>query len=134
MQVVDTNILARFFIDDPNDIESQKQKAQAVDVMMQPIHIPVTVMLEFEWVMRGFYQLPKDDIARIFEVLLACRTIDIENRNEITQSVTLFQQGIDFADALHITRTQNIGEILTFDKKFFTKASQQALSIQLIRQ
>lgn len=34
MQVVDTNILARFFIDDSNDIESQKQKAQAVDVML----------------------------------------------------------------------------------------------------
>lgn len=133
MKVVDTNILARFFIDDPNDAESQKQKADIIEIMTQSIHIPITVILEFEWVMRGFYKLPKDEILKIFQILLSYDNIDIESHHYVKTAVELFEQGFDFADAIHISRSQKMGGMLTFDKQFFNKANRAALDIELVK-
>lgn len=45
MRVIDTNILLRFFIDDPDDAESQKQKPIAERILSNPSFIPLTVIL-----------------------------------------------------------------------------------------
>jgi hypothetical protein len=54
MIAVDTNILARFYCDDP---ESKRQRPLARRVMIESpaVFVPLTVVLEFEWVMRGLY-------------------------------------------------------------------------------
>lgn len=129
MKVIDTNILARFFINDPDDSEAQKQKNRAIRILSEPVYIPITVLLEFEWVMRGFYKLPQNTIASIFDILLSYEHIDIEDENNVSQALTLFKQGFDFADAIHLTRTQMIGTLVTFDNKFYKKANQQQFSI-----
>ena len=58
MIAVDTNILARFYCDDPDDPEAARQQIVAKRVMVESeaIFVPLTVILEFEWVMRGFYE------------------------------------------------------------------------------
>ena len=59
MIAVDTNVLARFYCDDPDDPESVKQRPRARKAMggSSAIFVPVTVILELEWVMRGFYEV-----------------------------------------------------------------------------
>jgi predicted nucleic-acid-binding protein len=57
MKAIDTNILARFFIDDADDVQASQQRPIAIRILSQAVYVPITVILEFEWVMRGFYKL-----------------------------------------------------------------------------
>jgi predicted nucleic-acid-binding protein len=54
---IDTNILARFYVDDPNDPEAVKQRpiARRILTESEQIFVPLTVILELEWVLRAFY-------------------------------------------------------------------------------
>jgi len=51
MKFLDTNVLARFFIDDPDDAQATRQRPVAVAALSEPSIVTVTVLLEFEWVM-----------------------------------------------------------------------------------
>ena len=55
MIAVDTNILARFYCDDPDDLEARRQRPRARRIILQStaIFVPLTVVLELEWVMRS---------------------------------------------------------------------------------
>jgi predicted nucleic-acid-binding protein len=50
MIAVDTNILARFYCDDPDDPEAARQRPRARRAMIDSpaIFVPLTVVLEFE--------------------------------------------------------------------------------------
>jgi predicted nucleic-acid-binding protein len=63
---VDTNVLARFYCDDPDDPEAATQRERARRLMLESpaIFVPLTVVLELEWVMRGFYDLPPEAATR----------------------------------------------------------------------
>ena len=67
MNAVDTNVLARFFINDADDREAARQRPAAIAALSSAVFVPVSVILEFEWVMRGFYELSRKDIQRVFE-------------------------------------------------------------------
>ena len=69
MNAVDTNVLARFFINDEDDREAARQRPAAIAALSDAVFVPISVILEFEWVMRGFYALPRKDIQRVFESL-----------------------------------------------------------------
>ena len=54
MKSLDTNVLARFFVDDPDDAEAAKQRPAAIEALAERCFVSVTVLLELEWVLRGF--------------------------------------------------------------------------------
>ena len=58
MIALDTNILARFYVDDPGDSEAVKQRpiAFAIITKLPDLFVPLTVILELEWVLRAFYR------------------------------------------------------------------------------
>lgn len=60
-----------------------------------------SVMLEFEWVMRGYYHFEADEIVTVFKHLLASPQVTLEDRNVVEQAIDSFEQGLDFADSLH---------------------------------
>ena len=62
MRALDTNVLARFFVDDADDAQAAKLRPAAVAALSERSFVSVTVLLELEWVMRGFYELPKRDM------------------------------------------------------------------------
>lgn len=70
MKSLDINVLARFFVDDPDEHEAKRQRPAAVIGMSEPAMVTVTVLLEFEWVMHGFYGLPREDISRVLRALV----------------------------------------------------------------
>lgn len=100
-------------------------------ILSNACFIPLTVILEFEWVMRGFYKLSKSQIAQIFKILFAYSHIYIEDKNAVIKAVELCEQGMDFADALHLCHTPNYQGIITFDNKFYKKATQFGFNIEL---
>jgi predicted nucleic-acid-binding protein len=122
MKAVDTNVLARFFINDEDDREAAKQRPAAINAMSDAVFVSLTVILEFEWVMRGFYELSRKDIQRIFESLCGLGNVQIEDRSVVLKAMNDYQLGLDFADALHLSRANFCSAFLSFDQSLKKRA------------
>ncbi|MEN9315014.1 MAG: hypothetical protein RIS35_1407 [Pseudomonadota bacterium] len=127
MKAVDTNVLARFFIDDPDDPQAAKQRPAAVAALSERAFVPVTVILELEWVMRGFYELPRQDISRVLRALAGIEHVTLEDRDAVLATLDAFDEGLDFADALHLARSARASGFRTFDKRLARRAKGLAL-------
>lgn len=125
MKGVDTNVLARFFVDDPEDSESRRQRPAATRVMSGPVFVSTTVLLEFEWVLRGFYGLTLRQVGDVFRALCSLDNVSLEDREVVLQALEWHAAGMDFADALHAEGCRARCEaFVTFDKKLARKARQ----------
>ena len=118
MIAVDTNVLARFYCDDPSDPEARKQRPAARRVMTESsaLFVPLTVVLELEWVMRGFYELVPDQVCSVIEHLLGMPDVTVERWELVKDATDLHRAGIDFADALHWTASRGCESFVSFDK------------------
>jgi len=127
MIAVDTNVLARFYCDDPDDPESRKQRprARAVMVNSPAIFVPSTVVLELEWVMRGFYELPPESFCAAIEHLLGMPHVTVERWDAVKDAIDLHRRGIDFADALHFTSSAACSAFVTFDDRKFVRRARR---------
>ncbi len=128
MRALDTNVLARFFIDDADDAQAAKQRPSAVAALSERAFVAVTVLLELEWVMRGFYGLPPTDISRVLRSLSSIEHITLEDRGAVLMALDTFDKGLDFADALHMARSSRASGFATFDKRLAKRAKSLALS------
>ena len=128
MRALDTNVLARFFIDDADDAQAAKQRPSAVAALSERAFVAVTVLLELEWVMRGFYGLPATDISRVLRSLSSIEHITLEDRGAVLMALDAFDKGLDFADALHMARSSRASGFATFDKRLAKRAKGLALS------
>ena len=128
MRALDTNVLARFFVDDADDAQAVKQRPAAIAALSERSFVSVTVLLELEWVLRGFYELPTRDIAGVLRALASIRHITLEDRDAVLMAVEAFDKGIDFADALHVARSSRASEFATFDRRLARRAAALALA------
>ncbi len=128
MNALDTNVLARFFINDEDDSEAAKQRPAAIAALSCTVFVPVSVILEFEWVMRGFYELARKDILRVFESLCGLENVQVEDRGIVLTALNAYQQGLDFADALHLARADFCSTFLSFDQRLKKRANAAGLS------
>lgn len=80
MIAVDTNILARFYCDDPDDAEAVRQAPIARAIMRDStaLFVPLSVVLELEWVMRGFYRLPSSCFCAALDHLLGMPHVTVD--------------------------------------------------------
>ena len=127
---LDTNILARYYIQDKADTEAKKQHKSARKLIEsgKPLMACKTVILEFEWVMRGYYQFTSSDVGAVFQHLLSLEHVTLEDRESINQAIAIFELGFDFADALHHTSYKDCIHIASFDdKKFARRAKRMGL-------
>ncbi len=130
MNALDTNILARYYISDPEDSEAERQRRVATWLFAEgsPCFVPRTVVLELEWVMRGVYKRPGADFAAALAHLLGIAHVAVEDRDQIEHALRLFKLGFDFADALHHAASHGCAAFLTFDSRTLVKrASRHAL-------
>ncbi|HPY39975.1 MAG TPA: type II toxin-antitoxin system VapC family toxin [Thiolinea sp.] len=120
---LDTNILARYYVDDADDAEAQKQQLAAKKLFEsgQDLKVSKTVMLEFEWVLRGYYRFDVDEIVSVFQNLMSQTHIDIEAREEVEQAIAGLEDGLDFADALHHANYQDCEAMASFDDRKFAR-------------
>jgi len=127
MIAVDTNILARFYCDDPDDPEAAKQRPHARRVMLDSpaIFVPLTVMLEFEWVMRGFYEVAAATFCETVDHLLGMPRVTIDRWEAVKDAVDLHRKGLDFADALHWACSKTCSRIVTFDDRGFVRRAKR---------
>ncbi len=120
MHAVDTNILVRLLTqDDP----AQAALARQVFAETAVIHIPVTVFLETEWVLRYSYDFGAVEIADALRKVLALPNIQTAAPEALRTALESLAQGLDFADALHLALSPTESIMLTFDRSFARKAA-----------
>jgi len=134
LRALDTNVLARFFIDDADDAQVARQRPAAVAALAERSFVSVTVLLELEWVMRGFYELPAREISRVLRALAGINHVTLEDRDAVLMAIDAFDKGIDFADALHMARSSRASGFATFDQRLAKRAKSLALapSVELL--
>ena len=128
MRALDTNVLARFFVDDADDAQAAKQRPAAVAALSERSFVSVTVLLELEWVMRGFYELPVREISRVLRALASIEHVTLEDRDSVLAALDAFDKGLDFADALHIARSSRASGFGTFDQRLAKRGKGLALA------
>lgn len=127
MIAVDTNILARFYCDDPDDPQSKRQRPLARRVMIESpgVFVPLTVILEFEWVMRGFYEAEPESFCEAVLHLLGMPHVTVERWEAVKDALELHRRGFDFADALHWTCSATCERLVSFDDRRFVRRARR---------
>jgi len=115
---IDTNIIVRFLT---RDDESQFQKSHAL-FENHNIFIADTVILESEWVLRYAYKFEASSISEALTKLFGLPNVYLSNTTLISQALQWHKQGLDFADALHLSQSQQYNQLFTFDNKFIKKS------------
>lgn len=131
MIALDTNILARFYVDDPEDPEAARQRPLAFRILSESprLFVPLTVILELEWVLRAFYGFTAEDFARVVRHLLGLPNVMVEEWPRINDALAWHRQGLDFADALHLQASGHCTAMLSFDyRRFARRASSLGVS------
>jgi predicted nucleic-acid-binding protein len=123
MITVDTNILARFYVDDPTDPDARRKRPAARHVMESGagVFVPITVVLELEWVTRALYDFGTDAFSRVIEHLVGLPNVTVEDWPSVLDAIALHRQGLDFADALHLARSTRCDQLVTFDDRRFAR-------------
>lgn len=114
MIAVDTNVLVRFLT---RDDEDQFQLALAL-IERENIHVPDTVWLETEWVLRFAYGYKPDAVVTAFRGLLGLPQVRVTDATRLLDAIAWHEKGLDFADALHLAASQETEALATFDKPF----------------
>lgn len=127
MIALDTNILARFYVDDPGDPEAAKQRPIAYEIFTTSpsLFVPLTVVLELEWVLRAFYRFDAAQVIQVMTHLLGLPNVNVEEVDRITAALGLLEQGLDFADALHLAGSRHCETLYTFDDCRFARRAQR---------
>lgn len=118
MIAIDTNVIVRLLT---RDNEEQFQKASALFIKYD-IFIPETVILETEWVLRYTYNFTPAAICDAFIKTFGLPNVKIQRPDIIAHAIDLTQQGLDFADALHLSLSKECKQFATFDTAFIRKA------------
>lgn len=134
MKALDTSVLARFFVDDPDDAEAAKQRPAAIAALGERSFVSVTVLLELEWVLRGFYDLPAKDVSRVLRALTRIEHLTLEDRDAVLTALDAFDKGLDLADALHLARSARAAGFVTFHQRLAKRAKALRLTppVQLL--
>jgi predicted nucleic-acid-binding protein len=124
---LDTNVLARYYIDDEADAQAQRQRQAARRLVEsgQPLMVCLSVILELEWVMRGYYGFASGEVVSVFRHLIEQPHITIENRDAVDRAISNCEVGIDFADALHHASYGSCDRVATFDDRKFARRAKK---------
>lgn len=117
MIAVDTNAVVRFLVaDDP------RQSARARDVFAaEQVFIPDTVILETAWVLAYSYELDRAAIAAGLRRLFGLANVHTRDAAETALVLDWYDNGLDFADALHLAQSAHCTRMLTFDSRFVAR-------------
>ena len=110
---LDTNLLVRLLTGD--DPEQARRVADLIDAS-PACFVPITVVLELEWVLRGAYRLERGAVIAALEGLMAIRQVHLEQEDLVRQALAWHQQGLEFADALHLLRSEGCARFATLDR------------------
>ena len=112
MPSVDTNVLVRLLTADDS-----RQSAQAKS--FSHIFVPITVILELEWVLRSRYGYAREQVLSTLSSLLETRELVFQDEAAVEHALHYYRRRrADFAECLHLGGAASAGELplMTFDR------------------
>jgi len=128
MTAVDTNVVVRLLTADDPEHAAAARSLFATDL----IWIARTVILETAWVLSSAYGFEDSAIREALTRLLGLPNVQTEDISSVTAALNLNAQGLDFADALHLTARPHGADFVTFDRAFVRhakRAGAKAISV-----
>jgi predicted nucleic-acid-binding protein len=118
VRAVDTNVIVRFLTgDDARQAAAARRLFEEGDLF-----VSVTVLLETEWVLRAGYGFDARNIASGIAGLAGLPGVSLEDPAAVARALEWLEKGMDFADALHLSRSASCVAFVTFDRKLATSA------------
>ncbi len=118
MVAVDTNVVVRLLTGD-----EQRQYTKAVALFENhEVFLPDSVVLETEWVLRYAYEFSGAEICTAFRKLFGLTNVHLSDPARMARAIAWHEQGLDFADALHLAQAEPCERFFTFDAKFIRKS------------
>jgi len=118
VRAVDTNVLVRALVQD--DVAQARRAMDCISA--EPVYVPVTVILELEWVLRSRYGYSPKAIADAMEKLAILENAVIGEQAAVVSAAGKIRQGWDFADALHHALAAGCDSFATFDTHLAKRA------------
>lgn len=124
---LDTNVLARYYIEDASDPQAQRQRLAARRLIEsgQALMVGKTVILELEWVMRGYYEFSPAQAVSVLRHLLGLPQVTVEDRAAVERALSNCDAGMDFADAMHHASYAICDSVATFDDRRFARRARK---------
>ena len=120
MASLDTNVLVRYLVqEDEQQFLRARKLIRAAVRAGETLYIPITVMLELEWVLRSNFKLSKVQVTNTLSALLSSHELYFEFETAVEIALTLYMKGTaDFADCMHVALAHMAGEspLWTFDR------------------
>jgi predicted nucleic-acid-binding protein len=120
MPALDTNVLVRYIVqDDAPQFGAAKRLIRRCVAEGKALFIPVSVVLELEWVLRSSFEFDKGNVISTLSSLFSAAELRFESERALEVALQLFRKGsADFADCLHVALAAAAGEqpLWTFDK------------------
>jgi predicted nucleic acid-binding protein len=118
MIAIDTNVVVRYLTGDHPD---QSRRARAL-IEAGQVFVPVTVILETEWVLRSAYRLSPAAVIAALRAFCGLPGVTVEDAAHVATALDRAAGGLDFADALHIARAVQCDAFATFDQRLLRAA------------
>jgi len=119
MPALDTNVLVRYIVeDDAAQLAAARRLINRCVSEGLALFVPVTVVLELEWVLRSSFAISKHDVLRTLSSLFSAAELRFESERALEVALQLYREGsADFADCLHVALAAQAGEppLWTFD-------------------
>jgi predicted nucleic-acid-binding protein len=121
VRAVDTNVLVRAIVNDDT-----AQSARAIALLTEAeVYIPVTVILELEWVLRSRYAFAPKVVAQAIAKITALGNVVVGEREAVLSAASRAAQGWDFAVALHVALSQGCDDFATLDAELAKRAARE---------
>jgi predicted nucleic-acid-binding protein len=118
MLAIDTNIVIRFLT---RDHETLAQRALEI-LGNSDVFVPVTVILEAEWVLRDAYEMPRDEVIRELKRFCGLERVTVASADAVKRALDFAERGLDVADALHLAQAAECEAFVTLDRPLARKA------------
>ena len=119
MIALDTNVLARFLVeDDQQQTRRAKKLIQSYASKDMPCFVPDVVLCELVWVLRSSYKISRKRVSEVLAELLRARHLIFESIDRAGRALRAYAAGHgDFADYLIREQSLHAGceGIATFD-------------------
>ncbi len=116
---LDTNVVVRFLV---NDDRRQAEEAREL-IEEQDTVVPMSVLLETEWVLRIAYGLERREVFDKLRRFLNLPRVEAQDRTASISALDWADQGMDFADALHLATSADCDAFASFDRAFAKTAA-----------
>jgi predicted nucleic-acid-binding protein len=108
---LDTNVLARYYVDDAGDAEAKRQRLAARRLIDSGQALMVSKT--------------QPEVGSVLRHLLGLTHVTVEGREAVEQALANSEAGLDFADALHHASYRACISVATFDDRRFARRAKR---------